>query len=297
MFICLNVTMTGTQRKLKKLYIVGVVLLLIIIAALILFKPEERTCFNNVKDIGEEGIDCGGFCEKECPPPDKPPKVQDISVKWVRFVEDGENNYDLVAKISNSNEGWGVSSVSYAFNIYDENGKIIDLVLGESYVMPRGFLGDNESRYVIENNFKTDEDIEKVSLDLYDFNWREVKNLRELPELDVEIIRIINKDHGFVENGKEFYYAFGVTENISKYSFFKVDINIVIFDNYGELIAAGKTDQWTLESGNGWEFRIDWTPPFSEEIGMVDYEARTNVFDINNFMDTYGTGGKYIIPK
>lgn len=289
--------MTETQRKFKKLYIIGVALLLVIIIILILFKQEERICFNGFQDFGEEGIDCGGFCEKECPFPDKPPTVKDISVKWVKFAEDGKNNYDLVAKISNSNEGWGVSSVNYVFNIYNRDGKVIDTILGESYVMPRGFLGDNETRYIIENNFKTYENIEKVSLELYDFNWREVKNLRELPELDIEIIRIINKDHGFVENGKEFYYAFGVTENISKYSFFKVDINIVIFDNYGKLVAAGKTDQWTLESGSGWEFRIDWTPQFSEEIGMVDYEAQTNVFDISNFMDVYGTGGEYIITK
>ena len=297
MLKCLNVHMTETQRKLKKLYIVGVILLLIIIVALILFKPEERICFNNIKDVGEEGIDCGGFCEKECPPPDKPPKVQDVSVKWVKFVEDGENNYDLVAKISNNNEGWGLSSVDYVFNVYNKRGEIIDVVFGESYVMPRGFLGSNETRYIIENNFKTVEEIEEVSLDLSNFNWREIKNLRELPELDIEIIRIINKDYGFIEDGKEFYYAFGVTENISKYSFFKVDINIVIFDNYGKLIAAGKTDQWTLTSGSGWEFKIFWTSPFSETVGMVDYEAQTNVFDISNFMDVYGTGGKYIIPR
>jgi hypothetical protein len=289
--------MTETQRKIKKLYIIGIVLFFVAITAWVLYKPEERTCFNGIKDVGEEGIDCGGFCEKECPPPDKPPTVQDISVKWVKFVEDGKNNYDLVAKISNSNESWGVSAVSYKFNIYSKEGEIIDTVSGKSYIMPKGFLKNSNSRYIIENNFKTGEDIEKVSLELYNFNWREVKNLRELPELDVEIIRIINKDHGFVEDGKEFYYAFGVTENISKYSFFKVDINIVIFDDYGELVAAGKTDQWTLTSGAGWEFKIFWTSPFSETIGIVDYEAQTNVFDIGNFMDVYGTGGKYIIPK
>ena len=289
--------MNRAQRKLKKLYIIGIVVFFIIIIALVLYSPEERTCFNGVKDIGEEGIDCGGFCEKECPPPDKPPIVEDISVKWVKFTEDGKDNYDLVAKISNSNEGWGVSSVDYVFNIYNKEGGVIDTVFGKSYVMPRGFLGDNEARYIIENNFKTGEEIEKVSLELYNFNWREVKNLRELPELDVEIIRIINKDYGFVEDGKEFYYVFGITENISKYSFFKVDINIVIFDDYGELVAAGKTDQWTLTSGSGWEFKVFWTSQFSKAVGVVDYEAQTNVFDIGNFMDVYGTGEKYTITE
>ena len=289
--------MTETQRKIKKFSIIGVVLFFIIIISWVLFKPGERTCFNGIKDIGEEGIDCGGFCEKECPPPDKPPTVRDISVKWAKFIKDGENNYDLVAKISNDNENWGISSVDYKFNIYSKEGKVINTVSGKSYIMPKGFLKSSNSRYIIENNFKTYEDIEKISLELYNFNWREVKNLRELPELDVEIIRIINKDHGFIEDGEEFYYVFGVTENISKYGFFKVDINIVIFDDYGELVAAGKTNQWTLKSGAGWEFKIFWTSPFSEAIGIVDYEAQTNVFDIGNFMDVYGTGEKYIIPK
>jgi len=289
--------MTELKRNLKKLCIFGIVLFFIIITIWVLYKPEEKICFNNIKDLGEEGVDCGGFCEKECPPPDKPPKVQDINIEWVKFVEDGENNYDLVAKILNNNERWGISSIDYAFNVYNKSGEIIDTISGESYIMPRGFLGSNETKYIIENNFKTDKDIKEVSLDLYNFNWREVKNLLDLPELDVEIIRIINKNHGFTEDKKEFYYASGVTENISKYSFFKVDINIVIFDNYGELVAAGKTNQWTLKSGKGWEFKIFWTSPFLGEVGMVDYEAQTNVFDVNNFMDIYGTGGKYVIPK
>ena len=297
MLICLNATMTELRRNLKKLFIFGIVVFFIVATIWVLYKPEKQICFNGLRDLGEEGIDCGGFCEKECPPPDKPPKVQDINVEWVKFVENGENNYDLVAKIANDNEGWGISSVDYAFNIYNKNGEIINVVLGKSYVMPKGFLGSNETRYIIENNFKTDKDIEKISLDLSNFNWREVKNLLNLPELNVEIIRIINKDYGPTEDGEEFYYVFGVTENISKYSFFKVDINVVIFDNNGELLGAGKTNQWTLASGNGWEFKLFWTSPFSKEVGIIDYEAQTNVFNINNFMDVYGTGGKYEIPE
>lgn len=289
--------MNETQRKLKKLSIVGIILFFVIITVWFLFKPEERTCSNNIKDVGEEGVDCGGFCEKECPPPDKPPTVQDISIKWVKFLKDGENNYDLVAKISNKNEEWGLASVNYGFNIYNKKGEIINTVSGKSYVMPKGFLKTSDSRYIIENDFKTNENIEKVTLELYDFSWREIKNIRELPELNVEVIRISQKKHGFVEDGNEFYYAFGITENVSKYGFYKVDINIVIFDDYGKVVAAGKTDQWTLMSGEGWEFKIFWMNPFSETVSLVDYEAQTNVFDIGNFMDVYGTGERYTIPK
>ncbi len=289
--------MTETQRKLKKISILSIFLLIIVTIGWLLYKPEKEICFNGVKDIGEEGVDCGGFCEKKCPPPLKPPQVQDIKIDWVKYVKDGENNYDLVAKLSNSNERWGISSMKYKFTVRSQEGEVIGVRRGESYIMPKGFIKSEGANYIIENDFKTEKNIGKVDLELSDFNWGEIKDPRDLPDLSRDIIVIRNKEYGPLENGREFYYVSGVTKNVSKYSFFRVDIDVVLFDASGEPIAAGKTDQWTMKAGDGWKFEIRWLAPFSGEVDHVDYEAKTNIFNSSNFMKDYGTGRKYMIPR
>ena len=297
MLICLNAKMTDAQRKLKKLFIAGIVLSFISVVAWIVFKPEEQTCFNGVQDFGEEGVDCGGICAKVCPPPLKPPQVDDIKIEWVRFVPDGKNNYDLVAKLLNSNEHWGLSLLNYEFIIYNKHNVVIDTIKKQTYVMPKGFLKSEGKRYIIENDFKTNENIEKIDLVLSNFNWSEVKDLRDLPELNAEVIKIRDKKYGFVDDEKEFYYASGITENISKYSFSMIDINVVLFNENNEPIAVGKTNQWTLEANSGWQFEIRWKNPFFEDVDYADFDAQTNVFNADNFMKERATGEKYIIPR
>jgi len=289
--------MTDAQRKLKKLFITGIVLFFVAAVLWVLLKPKEQTCFNGVKDFGEENIDCGGICAKKCPPPLRPPQVSDVKVEWVEFVEDGRNNYDLIAKLLNSNEHWGVFQLDYKFNIYNRQGVIIDAVEGQTYIMPKGFLKNEGKKYVIKNDFETTENIEKVSIELFNFNWSEVKDLRDLPELNAKVIKIRDREYGFVEDGKEFYYASGITENISMHSFFMVELSVILFNENNEPIAVGKTDQWTLEANSGWKFEIRWRNPFNGDVDYADFDAQTNVFNIKNFMKERVTGEKYIIPR
>lgn len=289
--------MTNKQRKLKKLSIVGMLLFLILISTYGYWKPKEEPCFNGVRDKEEEGVDCGGVCSNDCSALPKPPKVQNLQTEWVKFVKDGENNYDLIAKLSNSNSQWGVSSVDYKFSVYDKNDRIVGARSGKTYIMPAIFLENTGVKYLIEDNFKTSEEIKKVDLETHNFNWSEVRNDKSLAESNKKIIEVVDQKHGFVENGNEFYYAYGVTKNTSEYSFFMIDIEVVLFDDNNEPIAAGKTDQWTIEAGQGWEFMVYWKNPFEKSVDRVEYEAETNIFNSTNFMKVYGTGRKYMIPR
>lgn len=288
--------MTEEQRKLKKLSIVAVFLFLFLIFTYDYWKSKEEPCFNGVLDKEEDGVDCGGICSNDCSFPPKPPKVQDLQTEWVKFVKDGENNYDLIAKLSNNNSQWGVSSVDYKFSIYNKNDRIVGARSGKTYIIPAGFLENTGTKYLIEDSFETNEEIKKVDLEMHNFNWSEIKNNKSLAASN-KIIKVVDQKYGFVENSNEFYYAYGVTKNISAYSFFMIDIKVILFDSDNEPIAAGKTDQWTLGAGQGWEFMIYWKNPFEKMVDHIEYEAETNVFNSANFMKIYGTGEKYMIPK
>ena len=289
--------MTSGQRKIKKAIIVSIVLFIIIIIHQFMFPEISEPCFNGVFDIGEEKVDCGGICVEECPPPPAPPKVDEISIEWVEFIKDGENNYDFAAKIINNNSLWGVSSLNYRFVVYRNNGEMIKTEKIKTYIMPKGFLKEEGVKYIIEDNFKTNLKIEKVNIELSDYIWKEIKDLRDLPDFNAKIISIKDRKDGYITDGPEFYYIYGVTKNASKYSFYKVDIDVIIYNSSDEPIAVGKTNQWTVPGKGGWEFRIFWNEPFLVDIDYIDYEAQTNVFDSTNFMKDFGTGEKYIIPR
>ncbi|MCK4892308.1 MAG: hypothetical protein KAS78_06590, partial [Candidatus Pacebacteria bacterium] len=291
------IPMTSGQRKIKKSFFVLIILSFLIVAYQVIFPKIPEPCFNGVFDIGEEKVDCGGVCIKRCPPPPAPPDVNEIEVEWVEFVKDGEGNYDLVAKITNKNSFWGVSSVDYTFIAYGDNNKTIRTEKNETYIMPKGFLKEEGVKYIIEDNFKPNFNVEKVDIELFNYIWKEIKDPRDLPDFSAKVIDIKNKKGEFVTDGPEFYYVYGVTKNASKYSFYRVDIDVIIYNTNDEPIAVGKTNQWTVPGGEGWEFRIFWNEPFSNDIDYIDYEAQTNVFDSTNFMKDFGTGEKYMIPR
>lgn len=285
--------MTGIQRAIKKASIIALILFAILIVLWPRFQQKEDACYNGKLDFGEDEIDCGGICSISCAPPEKPPIVEDVKIEWVRALKDGNNNYDLTAKIYNTNRHWGATSVNYKFLIYDNSNEVVDIIRGSTYIVPLGFSEGKGVKYVIENNYAYDKEITKVDFEFDNFRWSEVKDILALPELGVDTIMVKDREYGRVESGNGYYYVYGVTNNTSKYSFRTVDIYAVLYDEQNEPIAAGKTDQWTVGSGGGWEFRIFWNDKLDREVASVDYVAETNIYDQSNFMRDYGTGKKY----
>lgn len=289
--------MSKGQRLIKKIIILTIFISSLLLLDRLLFPPVLEICFNGQLDFGEEKLDCGGICEKKCPPPLMPPEASDINVEWVKYVKDGQNNYDLVARISNNNISWGLSSLGYRFKIYNDNNEIIKTEDRETYIMPVGFIKNETGKYIIYDNYKYEENIKKVDIQLYDYNWSEIKDKRELPDYNVEIIQINNTYGKLVENGPEYYFVYGETKNTSRYNFYKVDIAVIIYNDEDDVIAIGRTEQATMGAGNGWEFRIFWRQEFTDEIAHIDYQAQTNIFSEFNFIKAYGTGEKYLVPK
>jgi len=286
--------MTNSQRLIKKIIIVLIFLSSIAIISRILFPPSVDFCFNGILDYGEEKVDCGGVCQKKCPLPSIPPKVSQIQVEWAKAINDGDDNYDLVAKVKNDNELWGIFSVSYSFLITQENGEILKTPKGETYIMPKGFLKEDAYKYIFEDNFKLSSNISKIEIELSEHNWSEIKDPRDLPHFNSKVIEINDKKGDYIKDGSGFYYVFGITKNTSKYEFRRVDITVVIYNKNNDPIAVGRTDQWTLSGGEKREFRSFWEEEFEDEIGYIDYIAQTNVFDSENFMNDFGTGEKFI---
>ncbi len=282
--------MIGRLRELKKLTILIIFIATIIIILVILFPPPPKPiCENGKLDEGEKQIDCGGICAKSCPPNYE----YDINKEWAAFVKDGEENYDLIARVNNINTEWGVSSVNYRFTMYDKNNEKIGAREGSTYIIPKGYTENNGEKYIIESDFPSKIAIKKVKFELFDYSWEEVEDSLDIPELNDETIKVKDGRYGKPEDGSDGYYAYGVTRNNSIYSFNEVEIKVVLFDKNNNPIAAGKSNQNGVGTNSGWEFRVFWNESFEGEVDHADFEAETNIFATENFIKKYGTGRNY----
>lgn len=109
-----------TRRKL--IYTLIALLPLILIAGVIYvttFFPEP-TCFDGLQNQNEEGIDCGGVCERICQDP-----LADLDVVWSRSFLVSDSIYNAVAYIENPNSDLIARDVPYKFRIYDKDNILI----------------------------------------------------------------------------------------------------------------------------------------------------------------------------
>jgi hypothetical protein len=80
-----------------------------------LYKPP--TCFDGLKNGSEQGVDCGGSCEKLCQSSFLPP-----SVSWTRFEQVAPGLYNVAAYIINPNKEAEARNVPYHLVLYDKAG-------------------------------------------------------------------------------------------------------------------------------------------------------------------------------
>ena len=80
------------------------------------------SCFDNKKNQGETGVDCGGPCARICENQARPPVVV-----WTRALETQPGVYTAVAYVENPNaaENAAAYGVHYAFRLLDSNNLLV----------------------------------------------------------------------------------------------------------------------------------------------------------------------------
>lgn len=93
---------------------------------------ESPTCFDEIHNGEEEGIDCGGRCEKVC-------RFQAVNpiVKWSRLFEVAPGVYSVVAMIENPNFSVEAFNVPYVFKLRDEVSILVKEKKGFLYIPPK----------------------------------------------------------------------------------------------------------------------------------------------------------------
>ena len=113
--------MTWASRR-KSLYL-GVSLTIILFIALgvtYAFFSRLPSCTDGLRNGDEQGIDCGGVCEKLCRGEARAP-----TVLWSRAFEVAPGLYSAAAYLENPNAGAYARNARYVFKLFDDNNVLI----------------------------------------------------------------------------------------------------------------------------------------------------------------------------
>jgi hypothetical protein len=105
------------QRRLKYATIIIVVIAGAVgVPAFFLFY-KAPSCSDGIKNGDEQGVDCGGSCEKLCPTAFLAP-----SVSWVRFKEVSPGLYNMAAYVINPNRNAEATGTPYLMSLLNDQG-------------------------------------------------------------------------------------------------------------------------------------------------------------------------------
>ncbi|MDP2638699.1 MAG: hypothetical protein Q8P06_00835 [Candidatus Azambacteria bacterium] len=219
------------------------------------------------------GLGIGGyflFRPTTVPPPlVTPPIIRPIEVIWSRIFVVGPGLYSVAAKIKNPNIGFSAGNFGYTFNLYDAEDKLITSPVGESFI----WLG--ESKYIVVGGIGLNKIPTKVSLQINNPVWREVK---DFGGIDLALGNI-KYGEGAPESGKFFAVDF-TANNGTPYNLKKTYVSAIVFDKEENPIAAATTLLENLKSKEHRRSNISWFSAFPGSPNRVDLTISTNFWGV-----------------
>lgn len=226
----------------------------------------EATCFDQVQNGKEEGIDCGALaCGFACQEPVRP-----LEVLMGKLIEVRPGDYDFVAQMSNPNSRYGASRIEYSISGFNHS--------GSSYILP------GQTKYLVITSLKSGQPISNVQLSISSVNWEKL----DMPtnEVNFEMIReeVVKSGQGSSLDGVLF--------NSSNYDFDIVEVSVILFDGSGSIIGVNRTEIKTFLSKTERGFHVQW-PSEQKGIFRTHFETSTNLFKNSNFIKSYGSQEKF----
>jgi len=274
------------QRDVKRVFILIVYMFLFslfLFVVYFLFKADP-SCFDGKRNQGEEAIDCGG----PCVPCSEIIKLQPIEVESVEWVYDIENKYDVVAKVVNPNDVFGVARVRYKAIVKNgSEGGPYESRWQENFILP------GEAKYLFVQGFEINAslgDSAEVEIDIDENSivWERFKSYEE-PNL------IINNP-GYEEvsgGGVGFGRAFGTIINRSNVDLEIVRVKVLLFDDRDKLLAVNSQVMNTLTAGEFRDYVINFPHRFPGSVTNVKAFPESNPFDSENYIRVHGRPDKW----
>ncbi len=258
-------------KRATKRIVIALVLVFILagFAFLIYYLSQPSpTCSDGIQNQGEEDVDCGGPCS-----PCALVHIEEIEVLWTKAILAQENFYDLAAQIKNPNQNYGSSQVSYQFELYDSGNTLTGQYGGMTFILP------NQTKYLLQIKAESVKPVSKVKLTFGEIDWQKPEDYQS-PQLFIQ-----QKEYRLLESDEVgFSQARAVLLNRTNFDFDKVDIDVLLFDSFHNLLALNTTEIRTVLAGQERDFVVTWFQEISGQVSSVEMEAETNIFDPTNYL-------------
>ncbi len=251
--------MTWAQKR-QTIVLLIIIFTLIIVSAYpiyILFIKKTASCFDNLKNQDETGIDCGGSCSKVCKA-----SAADINVHYRRVFKVSEGIYSVVAEVENLNSTYVSFDVPYTFKIFDKDGVTISEVKGTSYIPQHGTF------IIFEGGLKTGTRIpQNVKFEIqanptwYEVGKGDISN-SSLPRISNE--ELINGEATTSTSVTPIYKATLVNDTLNQIS--NIEAIALLSDVNGNAVASSKTIIDNIAPQSEKNIVFTWRIPFTSNI-------------------------------
>ena len=243
---------------------------------------EDASCFDDLKNQTEEGIDCGGVCPACQGIVGKP--IKDLIVRQAHIVPVGEKIYDAFAVVENPNGLYGGEEVAYLFTFIDGQGGILRTVRGKTYIYPQ------EERFIITQAIALSSPPAQVLFDVEGIVWREVT---ETFSLDwIEVVDEVFQMHP-TDDPSAYAKLSGIVVNGAPYNVRSIEVEMVLYNDAAKPIAVHRTDVQTMLRDERRFFEVVWPAALPGEAKNFVVFAHTNFFLDQNFIEEYSSPEKF----
>ncbi len=199
------------------------ILAAIVYGGYLIFRPAP-SCFDNIQNEGETGVDCGGPCAP-CTFNLAPLQV----IGQVKILPLDSSGISLLAQIQNSNSGFGALTFDYVFTVYNNKGIEVASSSGGSYIYP------GKTKYILVPNIQvvSVNNLGYAELALSNPNWQPADNFKNF-SVQIQSQKTATTTLGAKVSG----YLF----NNSGFLINQADVLAVFYDTSGLVVGVSQTE-------------------------------------------------------
>jgi hypothetical protein len=254
-----------SKKQLTYLSIVlGVILIFVYRSFIAPVLSVAPTCFDGKQNGNEQGLDCGGPCQKVCPF-----QSNALLLRWARVFKVTPSIYNAMAYVDNQNPGSAIRKIAYEFRVYDDRGIFITSRTGESFIGPVGRFVIFEPSLSVGNRVPAKTLFKFIEAPV----WEKIDRRFETFPLSVRDKKISNPESAPKLEA--------TVANDSIYDLTNIPVIAILYDKDGNALGASRTFLDKLPKNSTEPVYFTWPEGFTTTILSTDIFPEINPFSIN----------------
>jgi hypothetical protein len=248
----------ASRRRSTYLGIVFIIIIALLAGLFFLFFNKPPTCADGKQNGEEQGIDCGGLCEKVCKT-----QIVDLVLLWSRSFKVSDGIYNSVAYVENPNSKAQVSEISYTLKLFDNQNILVAERKGKTFISPGGITP------IFEGGISTGQRLPvRTFFELSEIpKWSQVYD--DKSPISVSEIKLSREDSSPRIDA--------ILSNSSVRDISDIEVVAVVFDAIGNAIAVSATFIDLLSNRSSQNIVFTWPNKFNSPVSRIEIIPRAPI--------------------